>query len=111
MVSARLMNTDGTPQKVMGFSDVFGKVTVEINCCPSAAIAFRNDGTRFDERYGGSGYEDSDFIRQLKVKYPAGKIVVNNEVRLVHRNEMKNQLGENYKINREYFLKKWKTEW
>lgn len=115
MVSARLMNEDGSPQKVMGFSDVFGKPTVEIRCCPSAAIAFRNDGLRFDENYKGSGWEDSDFIRQLvdpsKGKYPNGKIVVNNEVRLVHKNEMKNQLGENYKVNREHFLSKWKTEW
>jgi glycosyltransferase involved in cell wall biosynthesis len=111
MVSARLMNEDGTPQRVMGFSDKFYPEVVEIPTCPSAAIAFRNDKMRFDEGYVGSGFEDSDFVRQLKGKYPEGKIVVNNAVRLIHKNEMKNQLGEAYEANRKYYIKKWGSEW
>jgi glycosyltransferase involved in cell wall biosynthesis len=119
-VSARLMNNEGlaqhlvgyfgTPQRVMGFSDNLISPIVPVNTAPSAAVAFRNDGTRFDEAYVGSGWEDTDFVRQLKVKYPGGKVVINNEVKLIHANEMKNQLGENYKINKEYFIKKWGAE-
>lgn len=75
---------------------------------PSARIAFRNDGTRFDENYDGSGREDIDFCWQLKHKYPDFKVYIMRECRMVHDNEQKNN---NYHIkNMRYFRDKWKME-
>jgi hypothetical protein len=90
-VAARLLNTDGTYGAMMGDTKDYTTPLVEVPLAPSACIAFRNDGTRFWEEYLGSGFEDTDFIFQLKEKYPKGKIFVNNEVRLIHTHEMKNQ--------------------
>lgn len=106
-VSARLMNQDGTPQKVMWFNKDIMSPLVDVMHVPSACVAFRNDGLRFDEEYRGSGVEDTDFRNQLKRKYPNGRIVINNAVKLIHKNEMKNQLGENYRYNKAYYEKKW----
>lgn len=105
-VSARLMNELGEPQMVMGFSKNIKSPIVEVPTAPSAAVAFRSDGSRFDEQFVGCGWEDSLFVEYLKHRYPGGKVVVNNNVKLTHKNEMKNQLGENYKINEKLYYKK-----
>lgn len=93
-VSARLLNECGTPQVVMGFSKNVHNAIVPVSIAPSAAIAFRNDGTRFYHEYKGSGFEDTDFHFQLKEKYGYDKkVLVNNRVKLTHLHEMKNQNG------------------
>ena len=91
MSSARLMNPDGTIGTMSGenydikseFAEVLAKVL------PTAAVAFRNDGTRFDERFLKSGYEDTWFCACLAKKHPQGKFVIVNKCRLVHLNEQK----------------------
>lgn len=112
-VSARLMNASGKPQMVMGFSKDITNPLVEVNIAPSAAIAFRNDGTRFCTDYEGSGWEDTDFHFQLKEKYGYNKkVIVNNRVRLTHLHEMKNQNGVGdgfnpFEKNKKIFDQRW----
>lgn len=101
-VSARLLNEDGSIGPMMGDTKDYKTPLVEVAIAPSACIAFRNDGTRFWEEYVGSGYEDSDFIFQLKEKYPKGKILVSNECRLIHKHEMKNQ-SKHFQFNKAIF--------
>lgn len=108
MVSARLMKTKTQVGPMMSIHPDLSKPIVEVpdQILPSACIAFRNDGTRFDElNYEGAGYEDTDFCYQLNMKYPNGKFLINNDVKLIHKNEMKgsNQL----KLNEIKFRIKW----
>jgi glycosyltransferase involved in cell wall biosynthesis len=112
-VSARLLNECGKPQMVMGFSNNVNNAHVEVTIAPSAAIAFRNDGTRFCEEYQGSGFEDTDFHFQLKEKYGYDKkVIINNLVKLTHLHEMKNQngVGEGFnpfEENKKIFDRRW----
>jgi len=111
MVSARLMNPDGSigptcsrcydlePEEIEVFSD--GHCVL-----PTAAIAFRNIGLRFDERYKGSGWEDNDFCFQYLKANPKYKFIQSNRCRLIHANEMKHQ-AEYWTHNKEYFEWKW----
>ncbi len=110
MVSARLLTNSGDLGQMVGHNYDTSKPLVEVECrqLPTACIAFRNDGTRFDNNYIGSGFEDNDFCFQLINKYGKGaKFLINNEVSLIHRNEMKNQGGINWKHNQSYFMNKW----
>jgi hypothetical protein len=104
-VAARLLNKDGSIGPMMGDTKDRTSPLVEVPIAPSACIAFRNDGTRFWEEYVGSGFEDTDFIFQLKEKYPKGKILVCNECRLIHKHEMKNQ-NEHFEFNKAIFTKR-----
>ena len=106
MVSARLVNFDGTPAAMMapGNQD---NAMCEVMKLPTAAVAFRNDGIRFDEAYIGSGFEDDDFCMQLRQRNPHAKFIINNTVRLIHENEMKNQGGEFWEANQTTFNRKW----
>ncbi len=117
MVSARLMNDDGTlgPMLRNGPPGPLGGWTY-VDALPTACIAFRNDGLRFDENFIGSGWEDDDFCAQLRRKYPKGTFIINEDVRVVHRNEMKNQgfikgkgpvPGGNFEKNQAYYESKW----
>lgn len=112
-VSARLLNECGKPQMVMGFSSDMNHKHIQVNIAPSAAIAFRNDGTRFCEEYQGSGFEDTDFHFQLKEKYGYDKkVIINNQVKLTHLHEMKNQngVGEGFnpfEENQKIFDRRW----
>jgi len=110
MVSARLFNQDRTPGPMMGIEMDMSAPFVEVKerALPTACIAIRNDGTMFDEQYVGSGYEDTDFSFQLQEKYPNGKWIVNNAVKVIHLNEMKNQhVGGNFSYNAGLFKSKW----
>lgn len=112
-VSARLMNECGKPQVVMGFSKNISNALVPVSIAPSAAIAFRNDGTRFCDDYQGSGFEDTDFHFQLKEKYGYDKkVLINNRVKLTHLHEMKNQNGVGkgfnpFEENKKLFDRRW----
>jgi len=100
MVGARLLNPDGTLQKVNYRNYDLSKDIVEVRNLITACCAFKNTKLRFDENYIGGGYEDTDFCRQL-----GGKFFVANVVKLVHKNECKNQFRQK---NKRYFMEKWK---
>jgi glycosyltransferase involved in cell wall biosynthesis len=108
MVSARLMDSYGTPGIMMSHRrDIIGgTIIVDPGYLPSACVAFRRDGTRFDENFIGSGWEDTDFCDSLHVRYPYGVFAINNDVRLIHANERKNGNDSNFEINKQYYLKK-----
>lgn len=109
MVSARLMQSKTKPGVMMNITPDLSKQYQSIpeQLLPSACIAFRKDDTRFDEAYIGSGWEDTDFCYQLNAKYPEGKYLINNDVKLIHKNEMKNQMNTNFLKNKFYFKSKW----
>lgn len=119
MVSARLVKPDRSPGPMMYGGDRTVPLAL-VPRVPTACIAFRNDGLRFDdgslidsldkEGYVGSGFEDDDFCARLAEKYPTGRVVINNEVKLVHFNDMKNQGGKYWERNKAYFDKVWITE-
>lgn len=113
MVSARLLKPSGALGYMMGENYDTSTPMVEVleRRLPTACIAFVYDGTRFDENFKGSGFEDTDFCKILSAKYPTEKFVINNIVRLVHANEMKNQNGEYWKSNKAYFVKKYPEEY
>lgn len=112
MVSARLLTPEGKfaqtcsrcyapePAEI----EVFSNGTAIL---PTAAIAFRHTGIRFDEAYVGSGFEDSDWCQQILAADPGARFYQSNRCRLVHRNEMKRQRGENWQNNKRHFLSKW----
>lgn len=108
MVSARLMRKDGRYGVMVGENYDLQKdfVIVDKRRLPTACIAFRHDGTMFDENFLGSGFEDDDFCKMKANKYPDGVFVINNLVKLIHLNEMKNQKGEYWKHNKNYYLQK-----
>ncbi len=110
MVSARLMQSKTKVGVMMNIKPDLSveHQLIEDKLLPSACIAFYKDDTRFDESYIGSGWEDTDFCFQLNDKYPEGKYIINNNVKLIHKNEMKNQLANhNFLINQSYFRNKW----
>jgi hypothetical protein len=110
MVSARLMKPDGkTPGVMMNIPPDLSQeiVTVADRMVPSACIAFRNDGTHYDEAYEGAGFEDTDHCMQLGAKYPNGVWIIHNGVKLIHKNEMKGQQDYRFQKNRTYYLRKW----
>lgn len=107
LVSARLLNSNDTVQKVMGADGTKTEGIVTVPYCPSSCIAFRHEGIFFDEAYKGSGFEDTDFCNQLKMVHPKKRFVINNWVKVRHGNECKNQ-NEHWEHNRRYYNQKWK---
>jgi len=107
IVGARLLNLDGTLNKVnyrrYDLSVEYCQTRTMINAC----CAFRNTTLRFDENYIGWGWVDTDWCKQL-----GGKSFVVNTVRVTHRNEAKNPLGNKETIakNRAYYMNKWKVK-
>jgi glycosyltransferase involved in cell wall biosynthesis len=111
LVSARLINEDGTEAPMMGgnvpFDDTIRNATrsgykayVRV---PTAAIAFRRTPLRFDEGFIGSGYEDTAWMNEFN-RLTKGRIVINNRCRLVHRNEEKNQGGPYFDHNHAHYM-------
>lgn len=99
MVGARLFNPDGALQVTNYRNFDLSKDIVEVTIMITACCAFKNTTLRFDENYIGSGYEDTDFCKQL-----GGKFFVTNKVKLIHRNEHKNPFDIQ---NGNYFKNKW----
>jgi glycosyltransferase involved in cell wall biosynthesis len=98
IVSARLLNKDGTNAPMMYDGQPQYKIV------PSSCVAFRKTPIRFDEGYVG-GFEDTDFCKQMDTVHPDKKVLVNEKCRLIHLNEKKRQ--ENYANARRYFVSKW----
>lgn len=117
MVSARLLNEDGTPGPMLREPPPTVNTGLTVaRSLPAACVAFHNDGLRFDENFVGSGWEDDDFCAQLRGRYPGCLFLIDEDVRVVHRNEMKNQgfiKGQgpvpdgNFEKNQAYYESKW----
>lgn len=109
MVSALLVNDDGTPAVMMGYDKPRGGGVhvVEGPYLLSACIAFRNNGLRYDEKFIGSGWEDTDMCMQIRQLRPGCTFMVNEDVRVIHANEMKNQSGHSWTHNRRHYISKW----
>lgn len=110
MVSARLLNKDKTIQPVMGGYATRLNGWVEVTKMPSAMIAFEHTGIFFNEKFKGSGWEDTSFCRRLHNAYPEKKFIINNDIRVVHKNEMKNQGGEIWEYNYRVYLEEFGNE-
>ena len=100
MVGARLLNPDGRMQNTAYGNFELEFPYVQVRTMITAVCAFRSTKLRFDENYVGSGYEDTDFCRQL-----GGKFFVVNTVVVTHRNEHKKP---NDVKNAAYYTEKWK---
>lgn len=109
MVSARLINVDGTPGTMMDIEPDLRfnfQIVNPPGYLPSACVAFRNDGLRFDESFEGSSWEDTDFCDTLHLRYLGHFFVIANEVRLLHANEMKNGNSRVFERNKRYYMQK-----
>ena len=109
--AARLMTPEGTFSAMMGSKgDVSEPLEKVYPAVLSAVIAFRTTDVVgkiwFDNLYIGSGFEDTDFCYQLLEHYPNAEFVINNDCRLIHYHEMKNQ-SPNHEVNKGYFVQKW----
>jgi len=100
IVGARLSNPNGSPQNTAYGIPNPSKEYCQVKTMITAVCAFRRTKLRFDENFIGSGYEDTDFCRQL-----GGKFYVVNTVRVTHVNEHKKP---NDVKNSAYYYKKWK---
>lgn len=112
MVSARLVRHDGQPGPMccgrQPLTPRWVTVHPRKDCViPSAAIAFRNYGLRFDESFIGSGWEDNDFCFQYLKQDERSLFLIANDCRLIHKNEMKNQNDGYFNRNRRTFYSKW----
>lgn len=106
IISGRLLNPDGLLGYMNSRNWDMGPELVNVSKAPTAMIAIRNIGLRFDERYIGSGFEDTDFC--LQMINDGYDIAIANRVQAIHTHEQKNQLGENWKRNHGEFKNKWK---
>jgi len=108
--SARLINADGSFGAMMFCGDAKDEYS-EVPRVPTACIAFRlEDATMgFYEGYKGSGFEDDEFCAAVVERNPGTKIVVCQNVRIVHQNEMKNQHGKFFEHNKALFESRWET--
>lgn len=105
IVTARLLNPDGSKGIMMGWQDRYpiepNYIEIPEKYIPTACIAFRRTGIFFDENFIGSGFEDTDFCDMMP-----GKRILANKCKLVHINETKNQNGEYWKVNESYYKSK-----
>lgn len=111
IVSARLLNRDGSFAEMQRFergndeSDIVYTAGTPAHIFPSAAIAFYDNGIRFDENYERGGWEDTDFFFQSKKI--GCEFAINNRCKLIHKNENKWNVGDTNEKNRKYFYRKW----
>jgi len=110
LVSARLLKTTGENGFMMGDTGNHHKDYIVVEKVPTACVAFRKNNIRFDENFIGSGFEDDDFIKQMKIVFPNKNVIINNNCRLIHINEMKNQHNEFWTHNQKYYYKKYPKE-
>lgn len=115
--SARLMKTDGKTPNFMMTSKMQISPPLEIvPRCPTSAYAYRKeefdsligywnkDSSPFDVNFKGSGWEDTAIVFDLQQKFPDTMVVINNQCKLIHINEEKNQ-KKYFNENKEYFLR------
>lgn len=118
---ALLLNRDGSiQQNVSGTYDQSVKIAkIKRNeICTATFAGWKKDfdllrdsekyplSKPFDETFVGSGWEDNLFSWQLHKLKPETYYVVNNECKLIHLNEMKNQHNSgNFQKNKAHFEK------
>lgn len=113
MVSAQLLNKDHTYAYMTGLQDcklppkVVGETIVPTKRILTACCAFKHYGLLFDENFVGSGFEDIDFCNQLAKKRPDDKFIICHSALAIHRNEAKNQRGDYWTYNEQYYNRKW----
>ena len=112
MCSPRLMRPGGLLGVMMGGIQAAdsGVTTAIEHRLPTACVAVRNNGLRFDENFRGSGWEDNDYCLQLRQDRPDGTFLVVHDLHVIHRNEMKEQHGSNWDHNQQYLVAKWDRE-
>lgn len=120
MLSPQLMNhadKDGEPAFMMGMDTLYhpnpppetGLSVLPDQKLLTACIMIGRNELRFDEEFIGSGFEDEDYSDGLREMHPTGKWIVCHDVKVVHRNEQKNQIGKDRKIweqNEAYYRQK-----
>jgi glycosyltransferase involved in cell wall biosynthesis len=112
MTSARLMKTDGNVNFMIGLNTGThiqngNLIEVTSKSIPSACICIRKNSLKYDEAYIGCGYEDTDYCLRLSQMFPIGKVIVIDDCRIIHLQEMKNELGDYLTHNKQVFLSKW----
>ncbi len=114
MLSPQLLRPDGSPAFMMGMDEVYHPSPppdTGVTICPTqtlltACVVLRKNHIRFDEGFVGSGFEDRAYCDDLRKLYPDGLWMVDHDVKVVHRNEMKNQGGEYAEKNRAYYAER-----
>jgi glycosyltransferase involved in cell wall biosynthesis len=114
IVSARLINRDGSIGSMMGDNKIYKSGVYDARKSsyrgyvrvPTAALAIRKQvALPFDEGFIGSGYEDTDWFNRVNEKFPGGRVMINNDCKLIHHNVQKNQGGKYFEHNKEYYMK------
>ena len=116
--SARLLNPNRTTAHAMGCMKCINKEGIceaerfsykNYYRVPTSCITVKNMGgtVKFDEKFVGSGYEDTDWMNQVNITYPNSIMTVNNNCRLIHLNEEKGQGGANFEHNKAHYLSKY----
>jgi hypothetical protein len=113
IASVRLLDENRNLTHMMGGDNIpndWGVHTAKLSSfrnykkVPTSCIAIRKNDVRFDEGFKGSGYEDTTYINYINLLYPTKSIVVNNNCKLIHLNEMKNQGGKYWEHNHSRYL-------
>jgi hypothetical protein len=113
VVTARLLNPDGSVGPCMGAEGLptEGSVIPALKSqfygyyrLPTACLAVRNNPIRFDEGFIGSGYEDTAWCNEVSKAFPGSYFAINNECRIIHRNERKRQGGKYFNHNKKRYL-------
>jgi len=102
VVSARLLNENGSlgPNSANNFD--LTKEQVEVNMVPTACCMFRWDNKQlFDENMVRAGWEDTKFFHELVGE--DGKILIDNTVQVVHANQERETGGAANHYNAEVF--------
>lgn len=114
-VSARLIRNNGRYAPMMNDNHIYDPGAYNVRKSsyrgymrpPTACIGLRVEylkDIKFDENFIGSGYEDTDFFNKLNAAYPEKRIVINNNCKVIHHNEEKNQGGKYFEHNKRYYL-------
>ena len=119
-VSARFLQPDGKPAHMMWCGESMDNNIQIVDKFPTACFAYRKkmfdmiksnkdypDNIPYDEHFKGSGFEDDDICIIIKKMFPDMRFVVNNKCKLTHKNEMKNQKGTNWELNKKYIIRKY----
>ncbi len=111
MLSPQLINPDNTFAFMMGCptSKASGLSILPQQRLLTAFVMIRDNDLRFDENFVGSGWEDDGYSADLRARYPQGTWMVCHDIRVIHRNEQKNQRA-NFQKNKEYYESKWGTK-
>lgn len=115
ITSARLLKPDGSFGFMMGDNKIQSPGVHEAKPSfynkykrlPTACLAIRKNDLIFDINFVTCGYEDTDYMNRINENYPDLKLVINNNCKLVHLNNMTKQGGKYFTHNKKYYLSKY----